>query len=537
MKGQAIVLENISMQFGGQTLFEEVNVSFVAGNRYALTGPNGSGKSTLLKIIMKREEQLTGTISSPDRIGMLYQNTDPFKDMTLKEVVIHGNPRLSQAFQELDRLYADSDLSNETGMRIAQLQDIIDEENGYSAEAAAETLLASMHINESLHDQPLRTIATDMQLRVLLCQALFGSPDALLLDEPTNFLDLETIGWLENFLNGYTGVVVLTSHDRHFLNSVATHVADIDYETVILYPGNYDSMVMAKTSSRSQAEADVKAKSKKIVQLQQFVSRFGAGTRASQVRSREREIDRLQPEMLKKSNIQRPYIRFQTSKKTSGERVLLLKQGFYDYGQGTVLEDVSLEVLRGEKIVIIGNNGAGKTTLLKLMAGIFSPILGEFEVGHNVLPSYFPQNHLDAVGDDADMSVFDWLRENNPTITDQTLREALGRMLFSGDSPQKAIRSLSGGETARFILGHMTLQDHNLLILDEPNNHMDIESVLALAQSLRDYKGTVIVSSHDRDLIEVVGTKIVSIDDKKVRIFHGTFEEWSDDQKSKKPKK
>ncbi|WP_108624368.1 ABC-F family ATP-binding cassette domain-containing protein [Candidatus Similichlamydia epinepheli] len=534
MKGQAVVLENISMQFGGQILFEDVNLSFVPGNRYALTGPNGSGKSTLLKIIMKREKPVTGTISCPERIGMLYQNTDPFKEMTLKEVVIQGNARLANALREIDKLYEEENPSPEDGIRIAQLQDIISEEDGYSAEPAAETLLTSMHIDQSLHDQLLRTIPTDIQLRVLLCQALFGSPDALLLDEPTNFLDLETIGWLESFLNNYPGVVVLTSHDRHFLNSVATHVADIDYETVILYPGNYDSMVLAKTSARSQTEADVKAKSKKIAQLRQFVARFGAGTRASQVRSREREIERLQPEALKKSNIQRPYIRFVESKKTSGERVLLMKQVNYDYGQGVVLSKACVEVVRGDRVVVIGNNGAGKTTLLKVIAGILQPTEGTLEFGHNVLPAYFPQNHFDAMEGDIDLPMVSWLQKKNPSATDQMLREALGRMLFSGDAPKKAIRSLSGGETARFILAHITLQEHNLLILDEPNNHMDIESVIALTQALRDYKGTVIVSSHDRDLIENVSTKVISIEKTNVRLFSGTFEEWTASQKGQK---
>ncbi|WP_108624327.1 ABC-F family ATP-binding cassette domain-containing protein [Candidatus Similichlamydia epinepheli] len=537
MKGQAVVLENISMQFGGQILFEDVNLSFVPGNRYALTGPNGSGKSTLLKIIMKREKPVTGTISCPERIGMLYQNTGPFKEMTLKEVVIQGNSRLANALCEIDLLYEKENPSQEDGMRIAQLQDIICEEDGYSAEPAAESLLTSMQIDQSLHDQPLKNVPTDIQLRVLLCQALFGSPDALLLDEPTNFLDLETIGWLENFLNNYPGVVVLTSHDRHFLNSVATHVADIDYETVILYPGNYDSMVFAKTSARSQTEADVKAKSKKIAQLRQFVARFGAGTRASQVRSREREIERLQPEALKKSNIQRPYIRFVESKKTSGERVLLLEHVEFDYGQGTVLSKVCIEVVRGDRIVVIGNNGAGKTTLIKLLAGIIQPTKGAVELGHNVLPLYFPQNHFDAFDvtkGDLDMPMISWLRNHNPSATDQMLREALGRMIFSGDAPKKTIRSLSGGETARFILSHITLQEHNLLLLDEPNNHMDIESVIALTQAIRDYKGTVIVSSHDRDLIENVGTKVISIEKTKVKFFSGTFEEWNSAKKGHK---
>ena len=304
-----IALINISKKVGPRLLFENINVSFNAGNCYGLTGPNGSGKSTLMKIMMGMEEPSGGTVTMPRKVGFLKQNIEDFKDQDVLAVVIMGNRRLWNALQERDNLYT-QEITNEIGIRLGELEEIIAEENGYSAESEAEELLIGMGIGQKLHSKKMHQIPLDSQFRVLLCQALFGNPDALLLDEPTNHLDMESIGWLEQFLMNYQGILIVISHDRHFLNSVTTHIADIDYETVIIYPGNYDQMIVAKTAVRSRTEDENKSKEKKIAQLQDFVSRFGAGTRASQVQSRIREINRLQPLELKKSNIQRPYIRF-----------------------------------------------------------------------------------------------------------------------------------------------------------------------------------------------------------------------------------
>src|SRR3990167_1049057 len=319
-----ITLENISKRVGTRTLFENVTFTFNEGSRYGLTGPNGSGKSTLLKIIMGVEPQNTGVIHLPKKVGFLKQRIEDFREALVIDTVIMGNARLWQAMQERDRLY-EMEMTDAIGIRLGELEEVIAEEEGYTAESEAEVLLSGMGLPEVLHRKKMHEIPTDRQFRVLLCQALFGHPEALLLDEPTNHLDLESISWLEEFLHNYQGTLIVVSHDKHFLNAVCTQIADIDYDTVIIYPGNYDLMLVAKTSVRGRAEDENKAKEKKISQLKEFVAKFGAGTRASQVQSRVREIQRLQPLELKKSNIQRPYIRFSSPEKQSGQVVMKIE--------------------------------------------------------------------------------------------------------------------------------------------------------------------------------------------------------------------
>src|SRR5581483_6047001 len=361
-----VTLDKISKSFGGKILFDNVVISFSDGQRIGLTGPNGAGKSTLLRIIMKDEEPNGGTVICPKKVGMLKQNIHQFKDERVIDVVIMGNARLWKAFKERDSLY-EKEMTDEIGMRLGELEGIIAEEDGYSAESNAEVLLTGIGVPQEYYEKPLGQIPTGMQFRALLCQALFGDPEALFLDEPTNHLDMESISWLEDFLRSYKGVLIVVSHDRHFLNAVTTHIADIDYETIILYPGNYDDMVVTKDAVRARSEADAKSKEKKIAQLQEFVSKFRSGTRASQVQSRIREIDRLQPEALKKSNIQRPYIRFIPSEKQSGQVVLKSHGIFKSYDDLQVIKKFSIEINRGDKIAVIGNNGRGKTTLLKML--------------------------------------------------------------------------------------------------------------------------------------------------------------------------
>lgn len=520
-----ITLNKISKSFGIRVLFEGVTMTFNAGNRYGLTGPNGAGKTTLLKMIMGFEEPTSGTIVLPDRVGILRQNIEAYRDIGIRDVVIMGNKRLWDAFKERDRLY-EVDMTDDVGMRLGELEGIIAEEDGYSADSNAEVLLAGMGIPHEFFDLKMREIPTDNQFRVLLCQALFGDPQALLLDEPTNHLDLESIGWLENFLHDYKGVLIVISHDRHFLNSVTTHIADIDYETIILYPGNYDEMIVAKSSVRERAEADAKSKEKKILQLREFVSKFGAGTRASQVQSRLREIARLQPQDLKKSNIQRPYIRFPITEKQPGKIVLKVENIQKSYDGPPVIKNFSLEVTRGDKIGIIGNNGRGKSTLIKMLVGALKPEKGVVELGHQVQICYFPQNHIEIVDKSIKQTGFEWLKERRPGIYDQDIRSVMGKMLFGGDDAFKPVNGLSGGETARLIIAGMMLAEHNVIILDEPNNHLDLEAVSALAWGLNDYKGTVIVASHDRDLISQVATKIIAFEADGIKIFDGPLDEY-----------
>lgn len=518
-----ITLAGISKSFGSRVLFEDVTLTFNPGNRYGLTGPNGSGKSTLLKIVMGMEEATSGTVTLPDRVGILKQNIEAYSDFRVVDVVIMGNKRLWEAFQERDHLYT-LEMSDDVGMRIGDIEGIVAEEDGYSAEANAEQLLSGMGLPADTFQRKMSEIPIDLQFRVLLCQSLFGEPQALLLDEPTNHLDMDSIGWLERFLHEYKGVLVVVSHDRHFLNAVTTHIADIDYETVIVYPGNYDEMVVAKTSVRDRAEDEAKSKEKKVAKLREFVARFGAGTRASQVQSRIREIDRLQPQELKKSNIQRPYIRLLPNDKPPGKVVVTASHLSKSYEGKTIIKDFSLEIHRGDKIGIIGNNGRGKTTLIKMLAGALQADKGSVQLGHQVLLNYFPQNHTEVINKSEKKTAFEWLRERKQGVYDQDVRGALGKMLFSGDDAFQEVANLSGGETARLLLAGIMLSEHNVLLLDEPNNHLDLEAVSALAWGLSQYPETVIVVSHDRGLIDQVATKIIAFESDGIHVFAGNLQ-------------
>ena len=520
-----ITLDKISKKIGTRVLFDDVCVAFNPHRRYGLTGPNGAGKSTLLKMMMGEESPGSGTVTLPKKTGFLRQDIEAFGKEKVTDVVISGNERLFAALVERDRLY-EKEMTDEVGMRLGTLEEIVLDEEGYGAEAEAETLLLGIGVGEEMHGKKMGEIPTDLQFRVLLCRALFGKPEALLLDEPTNHMDLSSIGWLESFLLAYEGTLIVVSHDRHFLNAVTTDIADIDYETIILYPGNYDEMLVAKTSMRERAETENKSREKKIAQLKTFVSKFGAGTRASQVRSRVREINRLQPQELKKSNIERPYIRFPCPDASSGRIALKVKGIAKGYNDHEVLTGLSFEILRGERVGVIGNNGVGKTTLLKILAGTLEPDAGKIEKGHRTVIGYFPQNHADVIDRSEKISMFDWLKNRQKSSYDQEIRGVLGKMLFSGDDAFKEIGALSGGETARLILADLMLNGCNLLILDEPNNHLDLESVSALAWGLNDFKGSVIFASHDRELIDETATAIIAIEKEKVNLFGGPLEEY-----------
>ncbi len=520
-----ISLKEITKKVGARLLFEGITATFNC-ERYGLTGPNGAGKSTLLKIIMGVEEPTSGSVSLPRKVGFLKQNIEQYRDFRVVDVVIMGNQRLWDTLSERDRLYEKQELTDDDGIRLGELEEIVNDEDGYNAESDAEVLLIGMGIPAELHHEKMHAIPTDRQFRVMLCQALFGNPDALLLDEPTNHLDLESIGWLERFLHEYKGVLIVVSHDRHFLNAVTNYIADIDYETVIIYPGNYDQMLVAKMAVRERTELENKSKEKKVSQLREFVAKFGAGTRASQVQSRIREIERLEPQELKKSNIQRPYIRFYPPEKPSGQVVFKLSEVSKAYDGKSVFAHFSFEAIKGEKIGIIGNNGKGKSTLLKLLAGIIPPDNGKIEIGHQVQIGYFPQNHSEVIDKKSAMTAFDWLKKRREGVYDQDVRSILGKMLFTGDDAFKPISHLSGGETARLIIGGMMLCNYNVLIMDEPNNHLDLEAVSALSWALQDFKGTVLFASHDRDLIGNSATKIIAFEEDRPRLFEGKLDEY-----------
>ena len=518
-----ITLDKITKKIGTCVLFGDVSVTFNRGNRYGLTGPNGAGKSTLLKIMMGLDHATSGLVSLPKKVGFLKQNIEAFKKMRVSDVVVMGNERLWSAFVERESLY-EKEMTDAIGMRLGDLEEIIADEDGYSAESNAAILLIGMGIEARYHEEIMETLPTDLQFRVLLCQALFGNPDALLLDEPTNHLDLESIGWLEEFLYQYTGTLVVVSHDRHFLNSVTTHIADIDYDTIIIYPGNYDQMLVAKTAAYEKTQQEIKSKGKKIAQLREFVSKFGSGTRASQVQSRIREIKRLESPELKKSNIQRPYICFPRPVKSSGEVVFKIQKVCKQFGAKEVIRNFTSEVLRGDKIAVIGSNGIGKTTLLRLLAKHLLPDRGGVVDGYQVDIGYFPQNHEDFIDKSERIQAFDWLKRFCAKAYDQDVRDALGKMLFGGDDAFKEVARLSGGETARLIFATFLLRDHNTLILDEPNNHLDLEAVSALGSGLSAFQGTVIVATHDRDLINDFATKIFSLEKDGIHVFDGNLD-------------
>ena len=530
-------INNISMRFGPRVLFEDVTTTFMAGRRYAITGPNGAGKSTLMKILTGELEPTKGSVTRPKKLGILRQDQFAFDEFRVIDAVIMGNSALWKALQERDALYAKphEDLTDADGMRLGELEGIVGEEGGYTAESDAGALLDGLGIEIELHERKMSELQGGQKVRVLLAQALFGNPTALLLDEPTNNLDLDSVHWLQKYLTDYEGVLIVISHDRHFLNSVCTHTADIDYETVIMYVGGYDEMVVAKTQIRSRIESENAQREKKIAQLNDFIARFSAGTRSAQATSRKKEVERLATSELARSNIQRPYIKFDM-KRNSGRHPLEIKSVEKSYDTLKVIPKFTASVTRGEKIALMGRNGTGKTTLLKSLirnaTGFIDdddkqfPINGGQVVwGHEVTVGYFAQDHTDSFTKDNTTSI-DWLWRFDPSANQQELRGLMGQMLFSGDDALKPTRALSGGETARLIFCRLMLQKPNFLVLDEPTNHLDLESINALNIALQRYDGTVLLVTHDHDVIDEVATRIWHFHNAKIDDFKGPYEEF-----------
>ncbi|MFN3649352.1 MAG: ABC-F family ATP-binding cassette domain-containing protein [Armatimonadota bacterium] len=519
-----IAVNNVTKSFGTRTLFEDVTVKFTPGNRYGLTGPNGAGKSTFMKMLTGDVEPSNrGTIQKPRRVGVLRQDQFAFDNERIIDTVMMGHGELWKTFQERDALCEKGDLTDADMERLGDLENFIADNNGYMAEVDAAEILAGVGIPAERHTDLMSTLPSDLKFRVLLAQAAFGEPEALLLDEPTNHMDLESIHWLEGFLQEYKGTLIVISHDRHFLNAVCTHIADIDYETIIVYPGNYDDMVRQKLQSREQVEANNRDKAKKIAQLQEFIARFGAGQRSSQAQSRRKEIQRLQPQELKRSNIQRPYIRFDLQK-PSGREAVVAEQVSKSFDGQQVLKDVDLEVMRGDKIAIIGPNGAGKTTLIRTLIGELTPDAGSVRWGNGMTWGYYPQDSR--IEAEPGTSALEWLQQFETTGDQQLVRGVLGRMLFSGDESLKPVSALSGGETARLLLAKLMLQQNPVLIFDEPTNHLDLESVNALGEGLSLFTGTVLLVSHDRDLISDVATRVLAFTSDALVNFLGTYEEY-----------
>ena len=523
------------MRFGARILFEDVTTTFLQGRRYAITGPNGSGKSTFMKILTGEIEPEKGSVSRPKKVGILRQDQFAFDSYRVLDSVIMGNAPLWDALQEREKFYANSaDWTDEDGMRVGELEGIVGDHGGYTAESDAAILLEGLDIGEALHGRKMSQLQGGQKMRVLLAQALFGNADVLLLDEPTNNLDLDSVHWVQKYLLAYTGCLIVISHDRHFLNEVCTHTADIDYQSIITYPGAYDDMVLAKTQIRATVEAGNAQREKKIEQLNEFIRRFSAGTRSSQVMSRKKEVERIQTTVLAKSNIQRPFIRFQ-NETPSGRHPLEVKGLAKSYGDLRVIQNFSASIARGEKIALLGRNGSGKTTMLRSLlrnaTGFVDPPDREFPIdngvvtwGHGVAVGYFSQDHKESIR--AGATLLEWLHEFDPSSSQQELRGLLGQMLFSGDDATKRTENLSGGEAARLVLCRLMLQKPNFLLLDEPTNHLDLESINALNIALQKYDGTVLLVTHDHDLVEEVATRVWYFDNGEIEDFKGPYAEY-----------
>ena len=516
---------NITMQFGAKPLFENVSAKFNNGNRYGLIGANGCGKSTLMKILGGDLEPSAGTVMlEPNvRLGKLRQDQFAYEDCSVIDTVIMGHEELWNVKKERDRIYSQAEMSEEDGMAVADLEVQFAEMDGYTAEARAGELLLGLEIPLEEHEGPMSALAPGWKLRVLLAQALFSDPDVLLLDEPTNHLDINTIRWLENILVARNSTMIIISHDRHFLNSVCTHMADLDYGELRLFPGNYDEYMTAATQARERMQADNAKKKAQIAELQQFVSRFSANaSKAKQATSRARQIDKIQLEEVKPSSRVSPFIRFEQGKKLHRQAVTLhnLSKGFD--GQ-TLFNKLDLQVEAGERVAIIGPNGIGKTTLLQCMAGAYEPDAGEVKWTDSAEVGYYAQDHTADFASDDTLS--DWMAQWT-TGGEQLVRGTLGRMLFSGDDIGKSVKVISGGEQGRMLFGKLILQKPNVMLMDEPTNHLDMESIEALNLALENYPGTLIFVSHDREFVSSLATRIIELSADGVTDFSGSYDDY-----------
>ncbi len=523
---------NITMQFGAKPLFENVSVKFGDGNRYGLIGANGCGKSTFMKILGGDLEPTSGEVmlDRGERLGKLRQDQFAYENSRVLDVVMMGHDEMWAAMQERDAIYADPDASEEDYMRAADLEAVFAEYDGYTAEARAGELLSGVGIDQELHQGPMSAVAPGFKLRVLLAQALFSNPDILLLDEPTNNLDINTIRWLEGVLNARNSTMVIISHDRHFLNSVCTHMADLDYGRITVYPGNYDDYMLASTQAREQQAANNAKAKEKIAELKAFVARFSANaSKARQATSRARQIDKIKVEDIKPSSRQYPFIRFEYEDKDKLHRVAVEVQKMAKGFDRMLFSNVNFRIDAGEKVAIIGPNGIGKTTLLRCLAGDIAPDTGTIKWADKARLGYYAQDHAADFADDRIM--MEWMTDwRGPSDDDQVVRGTLGRLLFSGDDAKKSVKVLSGGEQGRMLFGKLMLQKPNVLLMDEPTNHMDMESIESLNTALDLFKGTLIFVSHDREFVSSLATRIFEISARGVTDYHGTYEEYLQSQ-------
>ncbi len=522
-----LVSSNITMQFGSKPLFENISVKFGGGNRYGLIGANGSGKSTFMKILGGDLAPTGGNVSLDpnERIGKLRQDQFAFEQYSVLDTVIMGHNELWAVKQERDRIYALPEMSEEEGYKVADLEVEYGEMDGYSSESRAGELLLGVGIPVEQHYGPMSEIAPGWKLRVLLAQALFANPDILLLDEPTNNLDIDTIRWLEQVLNERNSTMIIISHDRHFLNMVCTHMADLDYGELRVYPGNYDEYMTAATQSRERLLSDNAKKKAQIADLQSFVSRFSANaSKSRQATSRAKQIDKIKLEEVKASSRQNPFIRFDQDKKLfrNALEVEALTKGF---DNGPLFNKLNLMLEVGEKLAILGANGIGKTTLLKTLVGEHTPDSGTVKWSENARIGYYGQDHAEDFADD--LTVFDWMSQWKQEGDDeQAVRSILGRLLFGHDEINKPAKVLSGGEKGRMLFGKLMMQKPNILIMDEPTNHLDMESIESLNMALEMYEGTLIFVSHDREFVSSLATRVMEMKADRIIDFTGNYEDY-----------
>lgn len=515
------------MQFGAKPLFENISVKFQGNNRYGLIGANGCGKSTLMKILSGELSPTNGNISVDDgeRLGVLRQDQFAYENFSVIDTVIMGHSELWAIKEERERIYALPEMSESDGVKVAELEMQFAELDGYSAESSAGELLMGLEIPTEQHLGKMSKVAPGWKLRVLLAQALFSNPEILLLDEPTNNLDINTIRWLEGVLNERNATMVIISHDRHFLNSVCTHMADLDYGALNVFPGNYDDFMVAATAIQERMRSDNAKKKTQIDELQAFVSRFSANaSKAKQATSRAKQLDKIKLDDIKPSSRISPYIRFDQDKQLY--RLALEVDNiskFFDDNE--VLKNISLMVEVGQKIAILGANGIGKTTLLRTLMQELKVDSGKIKWSDNVNIGYYAQDH--SADFEEVISVFDWMMQwKQPKDDAQSVRSVLGKMLFSNDDIDKKVQVLSGGEQGRMLFAKLMLQRPNVLLMDEPTNHLDMESIEALNMALENYEGTVIFVSHDREFVSSVATQIVELKEDKVEYYLGSYEEY-----------
>lgn len=523
-----LITNSITMQFGAKPLFENISVKFGDGNRYGLIGANGCGKSTFMKILAGVLEPSSGSIAieKSEKMAWLRQDQFAYEDQRVIDVVMMGDEEMWRVNAEKNAIYVNPDATEDDFMHAAELEARFAELDGYTAESRAGELLHGVGITADLQNGLMSEVAPGWKLRVLLAQVLFANPDIMLLDEPTNNLDINTIRWLEDTLNNRNTTMIIISHDRHFLNQVCTHMSDLDYGKLTIYPGNYDDYMEASTMARAQQAKDNAKAKQQIADLQDFVRRFSANaSKAKQATSRAKQIDKIKVEDFKPSSRQYPFIRFEYDEKEKLHRqaveVKKLSHGF----DRTLFNDFDLMVDAGERIAIIGENGAGKTTLLRCLQGELTPNHGEIKWAEKATLGYFAQDH-EALFDKGE-NLFDWMKQyTKEGDDDQVVRSMLGRLLFSGDDIKKSVKVLSGGEKGRMLFGKLMLDKTNVLLMDEPTNHMDMESIESLNTALEKYKGTLIFVSHDREFVSSLATRILDIKSDRIVDFAGNYEEY-----------